>query len=89
MPEIVSKALDFDKNNAKDKRFCNEEIYEEVSEELQLPIDLVKEVGQAHSEFSKMIIETGAFENITLPYLGKLKAKLRSVQKMTAKISRK
>jgi len=89
MPEIVSKALDFEKINSKDKRFCNEEIYEEVSEELQVDINLVHEVAKAHSEFSKMIIETGAFENITLPYLGKLKAKLKSVQKMTAKISRK
>jgi len=92
MPEIEErsfKVLDFEKNNYKDKRFCNEEIYEEVSEELQLPLELVQEVAKAHTDFSRMIIETGAFESITLPYLGKLKAKLKSVQKMTAKIQRK
>jgi len=93
MPEIqegkLYKVLDFEKNNTKDKRFCNEEIYEEVSEELQVDLSLVQEVAKAHTEFSRMIIETGAFESVTLPYLGKLKAKLKSVQKMTGKIQRK
>lgn len=81
--------LDFEKNNNKDKRFCNEEIYEEVSEELQLDISLIKEVAKAHSEFARVTIETGAFESIILPYLGKLKAKLKSVQKMTGNINRR
>ncbi len=89
MPEIEIKTLDFKKNNELDKRFCNEEIYEEVSEELRVPIDLVREISKAHSEFARQTIEVGAFESIILPYLGKLKAKLKSVQKMTAKINRR
>jgi len=80
--------LDFEKNNNKDKRFCNEEIYEEVSEELQVDINLVREISKAHSEFARQIIETGAFESIILPYLGKIKAQTRKVQRMTAKINR-
>jgi len=70
---------DYTKIN-ENKRFANQDILEETIEELQLDPTLVEEVILANSKFVRSVIETGAYESITLPYLGKLKAKLRSVQ---------
>lgn len=73
----------------RDRKIANEEIYEEIAEELNIPIELVKEVHNAHSDFTIKIIITGAFESIIYPYLGKIKAKLRSVQKVTNMLGKK
>lgn len=78
---------DYTKINA-EKNICNETLYEEVSEELGVSYTLVKEVVKSHSEFILRSIERGAFESITLPYLGKLKANLRSVQRADANVKR-
>ena len=64
------------------RKIINEELYEQVSEELNIPIHLVKDVISAHSEFTATTIKVGAFESIIFPYLGKVKAKLRTVQKV-------
>lgn len=79
--------LNYEKVN-KERVICNDEIYEEVSEEFEIDINLVKEVIEANSKFTRKVIERGAFESVIFPYLGKIKAKLRSVQKATAKIKR-
>lgn len=70
------------------KKFCNEEIIEECVEELHLPKELIQEVVKLNSKFNRKVIETGAYESVTLPYLGKLKAKLSSVQKAASNIKR-
>jgi nucleoid DNA-binding protein len=77
---------DYTKVNAK-KNFCNEIIIEEVADERKVSVELVREVVHSHSRYILEIIKSGAFESISLPYLGKLKAKLRSVQKARSKIS--
>jgi nucleoid DNA-binding protein len=78
---------DYTKIN-KEKNFCNETLYSEVAEELRVSENFVKEIVKSHSDFIVRSIERGAFESITLPYLGKLKAKLKSVQKADANIKR-
>jgi hypothetical protein len=80
-------AADYTKVNESIK-YCNTELYEECSEELNVNISLVREVVSANSEFIKETVQRGGFESIILPYLGKIKAKLRSVQKATGKIHR-
>ena len=70
------------------RRRINAELLEEVSEELGLSQDLVRGVIASNSDFLKRTIETGAYESIHLPYFGKLKAKLRSVQKALSNIKR-
>lgn len=79
--------IDYTKIN-ENKKFCNAEIIEEVAEELGLSIHLVKGIIASNSDFLRKTIETGAYESIHLPYLGKLKAKLRSVQKALSNIKR-
>jgi len=37
----ISNVLDYKKNNERDKNFCNEQLYEEVSEELRLDIEFI------------------------------------------------
>lgn len=73
---------DYLKINA-NKKIINEEIYQEIAEEMNMPIERVREIHNAHSEFTVKIIHTGAFESVIYPYLGKVKAKLRTVQKVT------
>lgn len=68
--------------------YCNEELYEETAEELDISISLVKEIVHANSQFIRRVIETGGFENVILPYLGKVKSKPRSVQKAAAAVNR-
>lgn len=72
----------------KNKRFCNVDIVEETAQELGVSESLVKDIVGFHSKMSRTVIETGAFESVTLPYLGKLKAKLKSKQKADSKVNR-
>lgn len=76
--------IDYRKIN-QNKQFCNQIITEETSEELNLDLSLVKEVIQANEQFARKSIERGAFENVTLPYLGKLKCKHKQVQAAATK----
>lgn len=70
------------------RKYCNEDIYDEVSEELKVNINLVKEVVSANSEYTVSIIHQGAFESVIYPYLGKIKAKLRSIQRASGNVNR-
>lgn len=71
--------IDYRKIN-QGKKFCNVVITEETAEELNVSLELVKEIIQANQEFSRKTIERGAYENVTLPYLGKLKARHKAIQ---------
>ncbi len=73
--------IDYRKIN-QNKRYCNEQVYYEVAENLEVPEQLVKDIFNAQSEFTAKIIKRGAFESVTFVYLGKIKAKLRAVSKI-------
>lgn len=64
------------------EKVCNNELYLEVSKELELNEGLIKDIIQAQSQFTKMIMERGAFEGVRYVYLGKICAKLKKVQMM-------
>ena len=65
-----------------DSRFCNEEIYRETSEDLKVDLELVKNIVNVQSEFTKDTIKRGAFESIRYVYLGIIKAKHNKVQRI-------
>lgn len=65
-----------------DDRFCNEQLYRETAEELNVNIELVKDIVNVQSEFTKDTIKKGAFESIRYVYLGGIKAKHSKVQRL-------
>jgi len=83
----LNRRIDYTEVN-KNKKFANEEVAEEVADELGLPLYFVKDIIKTNSNLAKEVIERGAFESFTLPYLGKLKAKLRSVQMASGNVNR-
>jgi len=62
---------------------CNPVILKEVSTELGLPLETVKNIVNSQSEFTKFIIEQGAFDSVRWPYLGIFKSKPKEVQILT------
>lgn len=70
------------------RKFINEELYEETAEELGVEVELVREVVSANAEFTAKVIHQGAFESVIYPFLGKIKAKLRGVQKASGNVNR-
>lgn len=70
------------------RKIVNEQLYEETAEELGIDIELVKEVVSANAEFTARVIHQGAFESVIYPFLGKVKAKLRGVQKASGNVHR-
>ena len=70
------------------KNYCNTEILDEVIEERGSTLQLVSEIIDRHSKFIKRTIETGAFETVTLPYLGKIKSNPRKVQATSNRVNR-
>ena len=62
-----------------DQRVCNADLYAEVAEELGVPIGMVKAVLKSQAEFTESIIRKGAFEGVSYPFLGKIKAKHKKV----------
>lgn len=70
------------------KRFCNNDVYHEVSEELNLPTALIQLVADSQSKFTASTMKAGGMESITMVYLGKFKVNPRQVQKMMGKSMR-
>lgn len=64
------------------KKFCNKQVFEKVSQELNVDEKLVEEIFDIQSEFAAKVVKTGAFESVTFVYLGKLKAKLNAISKI-------
>lgn len=62
--------------------FCNQMVEAEVHQELGLPLYIVKRIVQTQSEFVKNEIESGHFNSIRLPFLGKFSCKEKEVQMM-------
>ncbi len=56
------------------KEFANDSIYEEVSNKLNIPLSKVKEyIKEGFFKSIKEEMESGCFNDICIPYLGKLK----------------
>lgn len=68
---------------------CNESLISFTSEELGISEDVVREVVEFQGEESERVIKRGGFETIRLPYLGKLEANHRKVQKLNTIITKK
>lgn len=64
----------------KKREVCNTVIIREVALELGLPIETVKQIIGAQSEFTKKIIESNSFDSVRWPYLGVFKSKPKEVQ---------
>lgn len=60
--------------------FCNAIIEKEVSEELGLPLHIVKKIVATQSEFTKNVIESGTFDSVRWGLLGVFKSKPKEVQ---------
>lgn len=59
---------------------CNNQLLKEVALELGLPLETVKQMTIAQSEYIKQVIESGTFDSIRLPYLGVFKSKPKEIQ---------
>jgi hypothetical protein len=59
---------------------CNTVILKEVANELGLPLETVKNMVNAQSEYTKLVIEQGSFDSVRWPYLGVFKSKPKEVQ---------
>lgn len=60
----------------------NQELQQRVSLETGIPLDVVKEVAEYQGVYTAKTIKAGLFESIMWPYLGKIKAPIKKVQKM-------
>lgn len=79
----VKHKIDYKKLNA-EKKFCNEEVLADVAEELDLSLDVVRDIVDAQSAFTARTMKAGGMETIMYVYLGKFKVGLYQVQKMMA-----
>lgn len=59
--------------------FCNNIIAKEVSTELGLPQDTVKQILNIQSEYTKEVMESNSFDSIRWPYLGVFKSKPKEI----------
>jgi nucleoid DNA-binding protein len=62
------------------RKVINEELYEEVAHELNIPVHRVKEFMQVQSDFIAKVIGTGALETVMLPYMGKIRVNHKKAQ---------
>lgn len=58
----------------------NLNLYQQVAKETGVSVEMVQEIVQAQSSFIRTTVERGAFESVSLVYLGKIKAKLKYIQ---------
>ncbi len=63
-----------------EKRFCNEPCIQEVSKELGLSFQEVRDIVATQFEFAKVVMESNTFDSVRFPYLGVLKSKPKEVQ---------
>lgn len=69
-----------------EQKICNEELYDEVSRELDIHKDIVKEVIHTQSIFTLNTIKRGLFESIRYVYLGKITIKLGKLKSMLRRV---
>jgi hypothetical protein len=68
---------------------CNEILITETADELGLSEDLVRDVITFQGKECERVIKRGAFETVRLPYIGKLEANHKKVQKLNSIIVKK
>ncbi len=73
--------MDIYKKANENRKVANEVILEEVADELNLPLDLVREIVDNQFSYAARIIKMGNLENIMIPYLGKFRPNIRRVVK--------
>lgn len=66
----------------------NQEIYQRVSLELGIPVEVIQEVAGYQGKYTVSVMETGMFETIMWPYLGKIAAPPTKVQNKNDKVGR-
>lgn len=64
------------------RKVANEELYIEISDELNIPVEKVKEIIKAQSDMALKTIQTGGLESFIFPYLGKIMVNFRRAQKV-------
>lgn len=62
-----------------EKIIANTLILKEVAQELGLPLKDVKEIIECQSEYTKLVIEQGSWDNVRWPYLGVFKCKTKEL----------
>jgi hypothetical protein len=63
-----------------EKVLCNAVCTKDVATELGLPIQDVRNIIWAQSEFTKEVMESGSFDSVRWPFLGIFKSKPKEVQ---------
>lgn len=66
--------------NTKSKTTCNQEVMSEVAKELGLSIQIVKDIFNTHSQYTRNVIESSSFDGVRWPYLGVFRSKPKEVQ---------
>ena len=59
---------------------CNSVILKEVANELGLPLETVKKMVSAQSEYTKVVMSSSTFDSVRWPYLGVFKSKPKEIQ---------
>lgn len=59
---------------------CNEDLYQEVAEELEISPSRVREAVTFMSKFIAEEIKSEKMENIYIPYFGKFKVRVKYIQ---------
>lgn len=80
---LQTKRIDYKKLNAS-KKFCNEDVIDNVSQELGISKEMVREVMEIQSDFLSSTIKSGGLENVIFVYLGRFRTNPRRIQKMMA-----
>lgn len=72
-----------------EQKICNDDLYDEVSKEMDIPIDIIKEVVHTQSIFTLNTIKRGLFESVRYVYLGKITIKLGKLRHMLKRVKDK
>ena len=65
-------------------KICNDQLYREVAEELDISPARVREAVSFQSKFIAEHILSGSLENFYIPYFGKFKVRVKYIQWVNA-----
>jgi hypothetical protein len=68
------------KSQSKKRTTCNQEVFVEVAKELGLSPQVVKEIFNSFSAFTRSTMESNTFDGVRWPFLGVFKSKPIEVQ---------
>tara|TARA_R100001086_G_scaffold152454_1_gene81150 strand:+ start:1297 stop:1602 length:306 start_codon:yes stop_codon:yes gene_type:complete len=60
-----------------ERKPINEELLQEIAEDIDLPVKMVKEIVNSQSKFTAEVIRSGLFDTVRWPYFGTFKAKVK------------